>query len=205
MRRIAFLLLAALAAGSAWWLKREGPKSSFGAYSETQLDTLEAAYRSVLQAPVGPGPDLDARREAALDARLSLEGLQHERFRRRAFLGAEAVAILAVLGALIPRRGRVRGSRDEARRLADALGDPGALLEAERRKAATLLGVPIDARPEVVDAALAAKLADRDSAVLEGFDPGLRQVAREHRHALQRARDLLVTGAARGPGSAPQQ
>jgi hypothetical protein len=124
MRRIAFVLLAALAAGSAWWLKREGPRSSFGAYSEAQLDTLEAAYRSALQMPAGPGPDLDARREAALDARLSLERLQHERFRRRALLGAETVAILAMLGALLPRRGRVRGSPKEERRLADALGFP---------------------------------------------------------------------------------
>ena len=196
MRRIAFVMVAALAASSAWWLKREGPRSSFGAYSEAQLDTLETAYRSVLKAPTRPGPDLDAQREAALDARYSLERLENERFRRRAFLGAEAVAILAVLGALLPRRGGARRSRREERRLADALGDPGALLEAERRKAAALLGVSIDASPEVIDAALATALAARDSAVLDGLDPGLRQVAREHRQALQRARDLLVKGSA---------
>lgn len=197
MRRIAFLLLAVLAGGTAWWLRREGPRSSFSAYSDTQLDTLEKAYRSASKAPVGPGPDLDARREAALDAQLSLERLQQERFRRRAFLGSEAIGILAVLGVLLPRRGGGKVSRKDERRLADALGDPAVLLEAERRKAASLLGVSVEAPPEVIDAALAAKLAAREPDRLEGLDPGLRQVVLEQRQALQRARDLLVRGSSR--------
>jgi len=206
MRRIAFVLLAVVAAGAALWLKREGPRSSFGGYSDAQLDTLEAAYRSATRAPTGPGLGSDAKREAALEAQLSLERLQQERFRRRAFLGAEAIAILAVLGAMVPRRGGSRASREEEHRLADAFGDPAALLEAERKKAAGLLGVSVEAPPEVVDAALAAKLAAREPGRLEGLDPGLKQVILEQRQALRRARDLLVAGSARrGPGPASQQ
>jgi hypothetical protein len=206
MHRIAFLALALLAAGGAWWLKREGPRSSFGAYSDAQLDTLEAAYRSAMHPPPGPGADSVARQESIIDAEVSLEHLQKERTRRRALLGAAAVALLAAIGALLPGRRRSRASREEDQRLARAIGDPAALLEAERRKAAGLLGVAVDAPPAVVDAALAARLAAREPSQLEGLDPGLQRVVLEQREALRRARDLLVTGTARrGPGTAPQQ
>lgn len=83
--------------------------------------------------------------------------------------------------------------------------DP-ALLEGERHRAARLLGVTLEAPPAVVDAALAAQPAARDLGRLDGLAPDLRRAVPDRRQALQRARDLLVTGSAGGPaGAAPQQ
>jgi len=198
MRRLVFVALAVLAAGGAWWLRRQGTGSSFGAYTGAQLDTLEAGYRAAMHAPPAPPTSTLVRADAALDAEISLGLLEAERHRRRALLGAISLALLAALGALLPRRGGSSAGRSEERRLAQAMGDPAALLEGERHKAAKLLGVTVEAPPAVVDAALAAQLAARDLGRLDGLAPDLRDIVLEQRQALQRARDLLVAGAAAG-------
>ncbi|HSP18058.1 MAG TPA: hypothetical protein VLQ79_00985, partial [Myxococcaceae bacterium] len=147
-----------------------------------------------------------ARREASLDAEVSLELLRTERHRRNALRAALAVAVLAAIGAVLPRRGAGRARGDEDRRLARAMGDPAVLLEGERHKAAKLLGVSVEAPAAVVDAALSAQLATHDLGRLEGLAPDLRRMLLEQREALQRARDLLVTGSARQtPAGTPQQ
>lgn len=206
MRRLMFVTFAVLAAGGAWWLRRQGTASSFGAYTGAQLDTLEAAYRAAMHAPPAPPTSTLARSDAAMDAEISLGFLEAERHRRKALLGAISVALLGVLGALLPRRGGSSGARSEDRRLARAMGDPAALLEGERHKAAKLLGVTVEAPPVVVNAALAAQLAARDLGRLDGLAPDLRRMVLEQRQALQRAHDLLVTGATRAtPGTTPRQ
>ncbi len=200
MRRLLFVALAVLAAGGGWWVRRQSEASSFGAYSNAQLELLERGYRSALDAPPAPGMTSLARREAAIDAEVSLGLLRSERRRRHALVALEVLVVLAVLGALLPRRGGGRSSRTERaeeQRLAEAMGDPAALLEGERHKAARLLGVTLEAPPAVVDAALAAQLAAHDASRLEGLAPDLRRIVLEQRQALQRARDLLVTGSAR--------
>jgi hypothetical protein len=192
MRRFVFAALAVLAAGGAFFLREKSRSTSFSAYSEVQLDTLEASYRAVSKAPPTQGT-LAAREEAVLDAQLSLESLQTERHRRLELRALALVALLAVVGALLPRRGggsrRVRG---EDARLRKAMGDPAVLLEGERHKAARLLGVTPEAPPAVIDAALAAQLAAHDPGRVDGLAPEVRRMILEQRQALQRARDLLV-------------
>lgn len=210
MRRLLFLAVAIVAAGSAAWLRSQGKASSFGPYSDAQLDTLEAGYRAAMRAPPPPPGSGTraalARREASIDADVSLGLLETERHRRKALLGALVVAVLAMVGALLPRRGGAGKTGDEERRLARAMGDPAALLEGERHRAAKLLGINLDAPPAVVDAALAAQLASHDLARLDGLAPDLRRMVLEQREALQRARDLLLTGSAsRSAGQSPQQ
>jgi hypothetical protein len=156
MRRLFFVAVALLAVGLGAWLRAQGTASSFGPYTGAQLDTLEAGYRAAMQAPPAPGvgPRVLAAQEASVDAEVSLGLLHAERQRRRALLGVLAVAILATLGALLPRRGGPASSRDEELRLARAMGSPTALLDGERHRAARLLGVALEAPPAVVDAAL---------------------------------------------------
>ena len=197
MRRLVFVALALLAAGGAAWLRSQGRASSFGPYTGAQLEELEAAYRAEMQSRPATGAHALAEREAAANAEVSLGLLDAERHRRLALLGALVVTVVAILGALLPRRGRPSTPRDEERRLAGAMGDPALILEGERHKAARLLGVALDAPPAVVDAALSAQLATHDLARLDGLAPDLRRMVLEQREALQRARDLLVTGSAR--------
>jgi len=205
MRRLVFAALAVVAAGGAFWLREKSAASSFAAYTGAQLDTLEAGYRAVIRAPPAPG-SLASHRDASLDAELSLERLQTERHRRLALRGLAMVAILAVVGALLPRRGGgARRDRGEDARLRKAMGDPAALLEGERNKAARLLGVTLEAPPAVVDAALAAQLAAHDLARMDGIAPEVKRLLVDQRQALQRARDLLVRGSGNGKGAAPQQ
>ncbi|HVP59746.1 MAG TPA: hypothetical protein VMT11_04285 [Myxococcaceae bacterium] len=206
MRRLVFVALAVLAAGGAWWLRKQSVTSSFGAYTDAQLQTLETGYRAATRPAPAPGTSALARREAALDAELSLAVLETERHRRLALRGLALIAVLATLGALLPgRRGGRRASGEEGR-LVKAVGDPAVVLEGERHKAARLLGVALEAPPAVIDAALAAQLSAHDLGRLDGLAPDLRRVLLDRRQALQRARDLLVTGVARAPtGAAPQQ
>jgi hypothetical protein len=210
MRRLLFVAIAVVAAGSAAWLRSQAKASSFAPYSDAQLATLEAGYRAVMRAPPAPPSATRmqalARREASIDADVSLGLLETERHRRKALLGALAVAALAAVGALLPRRGGSARTGDEERRLAQAMGDPAALLEGERHRAARLLGVHLEAPPAVVDAALAAQLASHDVGRLDGLAPDLRKLMLEQRDALQRARDLLVRGSARRSADhSPQQ
>lgn len=135
-----------------------------------------------------------------MEAALSLELLEAERSRRHLFLAALAVVLLGALGAVLPGRGGSPASRGEERRLASALGDPARLLEGERHNAARLLGVSLDAPPAVVDAALSAQLAAHDLGRMDGLAPDLRRIVLDQRQALQRARDLLVTGSAATAG-----
>ena len=205
MRRIVFAALAVVAAGGAFWLREKSSATSFAAYTGAQLDTLEAGYRALLRAPPPQG-SVASRQDAVLDAQLSMESLQAERHRRLALRGLVAVALLAVVGALLPRRGGARRDRGEDARLRKAMGDPAALLEGERHKAARLLGVTLEAPPAVVDAALAAQLAAHDLGRLGGIAPEVRRLLLDQRQALQRARDLLVRGAGPGAtGATPQQ
>ena len=192
MLRLAFVLVAVLAATGAWVLKSRSAGSSFGGYSTAQLDTLERGYRVAMQRPpVRPGVRSVGARDS-IDAEISLGFLEEERMRRRLFLGAVAVALLGAIGAALPRRGVPR-DRGEEGRLAEALGSPEVLLEGERQKAARLLGVSLDAPPTVIDAALQAQLASRDAGRMVGLAPDLQRLVVEQRVALQRARDLLVS------------
>ena len=204
MRRIVFAALAVLAAGGALWLREQSSTTSFASYSDSQLDTLEAGYRGVIRTPSPPGSGDLSRRDAPLDAELSLQVLEKERARRTALRALAMVSLLAVVGALLSgRRGARRGPGEESR-LRQAVGDPAVLLEGERHKAARLLGVTLEAPPAVVDAALAARLAAHDLGRLEGIAPEVRRMVLDQRRELQRARDLLVGGSS-GSGAAPQQ
>ncbi|HEY1905731.1 MAG TPA: hypothetical protein VGG91_06800 [Myxococcaceae bacterium] len=140
-----------------------------------------------------------AQRERALDSEISLDRLEAERDRRLALRSLVAVAFLAVVGAMLPRSRRARRDRGEEARLRERFGDPVLLLEGQRHEAAKLLGVSTDAPREVIDAALAARLATHDARSLEGIDSGLRRVVKDQRLAMQRARDLLVGEAAPQP------
>lgn len=205
MRRLVFAALTVVAAGGAFWLRERSAASSFAAYTEAQLDTLEAGYRAVTRAPPAAA-SLAARRDASLGAELSLERLQTERHRRLALRGLAMVAILTAVGALLPRRGGARRDRGEDARLKKAMGDPAVLLEGERNKAARLLGVTLEAPPAVVDAALAAQLAAHDLSRMDGIAPEVKRMLIDQRQALQRARDLLVRGSdPKTTGAAPQQ
>ena len=200
MRRLAFAALAVVTAGGAFWLREKSSASSFSSYSDAQLDTLEAGYRAVMRTPPAPASTA-ARRDAAIDAELSLEQLQTERYRRTALRSLAVVTLLAVAGALLSGRRRKRPDRAEERRLRKVMGDPAALLEGERNKAARLLGVAPEAPPAVVDAALAAQLAAHDLGRLDGIAPEVRRLLLDQRESLKRARDLLV----RGTSARPQQ
>ncbi len=203
MRRLVFAALAVLAAGGAIYLRQKSPASSFSSYSDAQLDTLEANYRAVMRAPATPSTV--SRPDAALDAELSLERLQTERHRRISLRSLALVALLCVAGAVLAGRGRPPRDPKEDARLREAMGDPAALLEGERNKAARLLGVTPEAPPAVVDAALAAKLAAHDVGRLDGIAPEVRRLLLDQRESLQRARDLLVRGTVRVSGPPPQQ
>ena len=202
MRRVVFAALAVLTAGGAIYLREKSSASSFSSYSDAQLDTLEANYRAVTRAAATASTA--SRRDATLDAEMSLERLQTERYRRIALRSLAVVALLSVAGAVLSGRGRPRRDRKESR-LRDAMGDPAALLEGDRNKAARLLGVTPEAPPAVVDAALAAQLAAHDVGRLEGIAPEVRRLLLDQRESRQRARDLLVRGTARGAGAPPQQ
>jgi Flp pilus assembly protein TadB len=103
MRRFVLAALAVLAAGGAFFLREKSRSTSFSAYTEAQLDTLEANYRALSREPPTQGT-LAAREEATLDAQLSLEWLQTERHRRLSLRAFALVALLAAVGALLPRR-----------------------------------------------------------------------------------------------------
>jgi len=205
MRRLVFAALAVLTAGGAIWLREQSSKSSFSSYSDSQLDTLEAGYRAVMRTPPAPRSTATSRLDAALDAELSLERLQTERYRRIALRSLAMVSFLAVVGALLAGRRRARRNRGEEARLRRAMGDPVALLEGERDKAARLLGVTPEAPPAVIDAALSAQLAAHDLGRLDGIAPEVRRLLLDQRESLQRARDLLVRGTARRTGAPSQQ
>jgi hypothetical protein len=206
MRRLVVAALAVLMAGGAFWLREQSSRSSFAAYTGAQLDTLEAGYRAAIATPPATAPSsVAARRDATLVAELSLEWLQTERHRRLALRGLAMVALLAVVGALLPGRRRARGDRGEEARLRKTMGDPAMLLEGERHKAARLLGVTPEAPPAVVDAALAAQLAAHDLGRLDGIAPEVRRMLLGQRQALQRARDLLVRGGPEGSSGAASQ
>jgi len=206
MRRLVFAALAVVTAGGAIWLREQSSRTSFSSYSDSQLDTLETGYRTVTRAPPAPGITVRSRRDATLDAELSLEQLQTERYRRIALRSLAMVSLLAAVGALLAGRRRSRPDRGEEARLRKAMGDPAALLEGERAKAARLLGVTLEAPPAVVDAALAAQLAAHDLGRLDGIAPEVRRLLLDQRESLKRARELLVRGTARGTGAgAPSQ
>jgi hypothetical protein len=193
MRRLAFAALAVVTAGGAIWLREKSSASSFSSYSDAQLDTLEAGYRAVMRTPPAAGSTA-SRRDAAIDAELSLEQLRTERYRRTALRSLAVVTLLAVAGALLSGRRRTRPDRSEGGRLRKVMGDPAALFEGERNKAARLLGVTPEAPPAVVDAALAAQLAAHDLGRLDGIAPEVRRLLLDQRESLKRARDLLVRG-----------
>lgn len=205
MRRLVFAALAVVAAGGAFWLRERSSDSSFAAYADSQLATLEQAYREVIRSPTASGNVKAAQQEAALDAELSLGLLESERHRRLGLRGLVGVAVLSSVAALLPRSRRARARRDrgEEARMRESLGDPAILLEGQRREAARLLGVSRDAPREVIEAALTARLAMHDARPLEGIEPGLRQVAVDHRQALQRARNLLVAEVGEQPPPVP--
>ena len=194
MSRGVFAALAVVAAGGAFWLRERSSESSFAAYSDSQLATLARAYGAVMHSPPAT-----RNGKADLDAELSLGLLETERHRRLALRGLVAVAFIMVVAALLPRSRRARARRDEGEeaRMQERFGDPSLLLERRRLDAARLLGVSRDAPREVIEAALAARLAMYDARPLEGSERRPKDMAVEERLALQRARDLLVgeTGA----------
>ena len=57
MRRLVFAAVAVVTAGGAIWLREQSARtSSFGPYTDAQLDTLETGYRTATRAPPAPGP-----------------------------------------------------------------------------------------------------------------------------------------------------
>lgn len=192
MRRLIFAALAVVAAGGAFWLRERSSGSSFAAYTDSQLATLRQAYAEVIHAPPTSATTRAAQQEAVLDAELSLGLLESERHRRLALRGLVAVALIWVVAALLPRSRRARRARGEEGRMRESFGDPALLLEAQRQEAARLLGVARDAPREVIEAALAARLAMHDAGAPEGIEPELRRVAMDRQESLQRARDLLL-------------
>src|SRR5262249_7705941 len=142
MRRVVFAALAVFAAGGAFHLREQSSHSSFSAYAESQLATLEEAYRAKMRAPPAPGTTRAAQMEAALDAELSLANLESERSRRLGLRGLVAVVLLSVVGVLLPHSLRPRRDRGEKARLRERFGDPALLLdEVQLHEAARLLGV----------------------------------------------------------------
>ncbi len=195
MGRLVLVAFAVLAAGGSFWLREQSRTSSFAAYSDTQLDTLAAGYRAVMGAPPG------TRRNAALEAEISLGILLDEQHRRTRLRGLAILSLLAAGAALFPWRRRARIDRGEEARLREAAGDPAVALAGERHKAARLLGVSPEAPPAVIEAAFAAQLAAHDPDKLDGLSPDLRRVVLDRREALRRARDFLLGGSP--AGSAP--
>ena len=124
--------------------------------------------------------------------------------RRRSLLppALGVTAVLALLAFLVPgssRRPRaIVASSGEEKRLVAALGDPNAALVGARQKAAALLGVPVDAPAEAVEAALQREAPVARCRPARGSGPGLQRAAREQREALSKARDLLL----KKPGAA---
>jgi hypothetical protein len=218
--RFLLLAVAVIAIAAAAYLRLAARGSSFTNYSQAQLATLERGYQSVIDrsasggagtstvgaAGTSSGAGPEGRRDArsrplqrapepgidAEEAQVSLSLLRDEQRRRMLLPVALALAAVALLGALLVRRGWRRRPRGEDARFLRAVGSPEIVLEGERQKAAKLLGVTVDAPVNVVEAALGAQLASRDPERMVGLAPDLRRLALEQRDSLLRARDLLV-------------
>jgi hypothetical protein len=199
-------MLAVGAAGTAGYLGTAA-KNSFSDYSTEQLDLLQRELDQELQQKHASPRSTKASSKQAeqkdqLDANQQL--LQQERQRRLFFFIALGVVGLSGVAAFFVRGGSssrpsLRGSSDEDARLVAAVGNPAALREGARQKAASLLGVAPNAPPAVVEAALQAQLQQRDPARMEGLAPDLQKLALQQREELIRARDLLLDKNPAGP------
>ncbi|HSP80341.1 MAG TPA: hypothetical protein VLQ93_17540 [Myxococcaceae bacterium] len=191
--RLLLFIVALLAAGAAGWLGTLG-RTPYAPHSAAQLDQLEAEHARLLREARGP--------EASVH-QLSLQLIAKER-RRPLLLGVTLgvaglafVAALLLPGSLLPL-GRASLSDEESRLLA-ALGDPEVAHQGARHKAAELLGVSLQASPAEIEAAVQARLAERDPARLEGLAPDLHRLARQQREDILRAGNLLLGRAAPPP------
>lgn len=193
MRRI--LVVVAVLAGLAAAYGGTLAKNSFSSYSGDQLDLIEREYVSVM----ANGGTFSQGRSRIL--------IGNERLRRALFPASIALSVLCFAGAIFVARGRRSDAQaqapltDEEARLRSAIGDPAMTIEAAKHKAAALLGVTRDAPPSVIEAALAAQLADRDPSKLDGRAPSLRLILAEQREELVKARNLLLEQSSGRPPS----
>ncbi len=179
MRLVFTLLTVGLGLGAGYF--GYFARGSYAAYSPAQLETLEQNFANM--------------REMSEDQAFSRQLLRDERNRRLLFYGLGGAAVFAALGAYLSKPAREsfgRMTKGEEARFSAAMGSPEVAIEGARNKAAQLLGVNVNAPREVIEAALAAQLASRDAARMEGLAPDLREVARRQRDDLVRARDTLL-------------
>lgn len=191
--RLLLFIVALLAAGAAGWLGTLG-RTPYTPHSAAQLDQLEAEHARLLREASGP--------DAAVH-QLSLQLIEAER-RRVLLLGvAIGVAGLAFVVALrLPGSLRPLGRAslsDEESRLLASVGNPEVAHQGARNKAAELLGVSLQASPSEIEAAVQARLAERDPARLHGLAPDLRRLASQQREDILRAGNLLLGRAAPPP------
>jgi hypothetical protein len=189
MRRILFLLLLGLSAGSVY--VHTLARTSYSGLSEAQFSMAERELEKL------------ARRkdERGLEARVELTFIEDERRRQQlAWALPAATALVGLLTLVLSVAGRRRRLSDEEVRLLGATGgeDFGTLVR--KRQAADMLGVSPSAPSVVVEAALQALLASREPAQLQGLRPDLRDTLLAQREDLIRARDVLL-GEARGAKS----
>lgn len=190
------LLLAvlSLAALGTWAYFLVGRVDSLATYDEPKLAALQQeADRVMASEQMGTSSWLDADVARTLVAR--------ERMRRRVlWTGLPVASALAIAALFAPKRAaRPRRDLKEEARLSEFLGGQSGELAAEARKsAAELLGVTLNAPPEVVEAAFQAQMRQRDPSRYDGVAPDLAKIAESQRQQLIQARELLLRARRRG-------
>ncbi len=176
------LFLGSLATLAGWGYQFGPARTSYSAYSESQL----ALLRQEAMAPV---------QGDRVESDITLGMLDDEQRRRLLVLwGLPLALVLGVAAWFAPRSHFSFGrNKNEEARLAAHLGNASAEMAAERRQAAaTLLGVTPNAPASVIEAAFQAQLKERDRSRYDGVAVDLVRVAEEQREQLRRARDYLL-------------
>jgi hypothetical protein len=183
MRTLLFLV-ALLAGGYAGYVATLA-KTSYSSYSLAQLDQLEAEHTR--QVDKASGDERDAHL-------VSLMLIREERGRPFKMQVAGGVAGLSLVTALVlTLAGRRRAApHDDEAPYGGTPGEGVGSQQAERNRAAALLGVRPDAPRAVIEAALQAQLAERDSSQLQGLAPDLRQKFLQQREDLLQAANVLL-------------
>lgn len=187
--RALLIVLTLLAAATVAYLV--GPaKTSFSSYSPDQLAALRAEAERVSTAG---GPE-------QADARVSLSMVDDELERRTRLLLAGAAALLFAVAAFAALRTQLsvglRSGKGEEARLASFLANASGDLKAgQRRAAAELLCVAVNAPRPVIEAAYEAQMKERDRSRYDGLAPDLVRIAEEQREKLRQARDVLLSNA----------
>ncbi|HYO54285.1 hypothetical protein [Archangium sp.] len=182
MRTLLFLV-ALLAGGYAGYLATF-TKTPYSSYSLAQLDQLEAEHTRQVNRTSGDEHDANL---------ISLMLIREELSRSLKIQVAGGVAGLSFVTALVltlvgRRRAASHDDEDSHGTPDDSVGSR----QAERNRAAALLGVRPDAPRAVIEAALQAQLAERDPSQLQGLAPDLRQKFLQQREDLLQAANLLL-------------